>query len=187
MQIGEKLAREMMEALGFVAATETKDDGAPTWGLKQLTKKVNGLHKVVDSVKEPGDKSLTRLFKDVCDELTEGNEIEVTADETEEGSEKPKAKAATKKGKGKSKAEDNGHTEDKPKAKKEKAPKQPGQPSNKEKVYRAWEENNEITAEKAEKKVAGQVKVSTIKSWISSWKRGQNLPGCATKKVKASK
>src|SRR4051812_29561324 len=109
------MAREMMEALGFSAATETKDDGEPVWGLKQLTKKVNGLHKMMDSVKEPGDKSMTRLFKDVCDELLEGSEITIDGSSPEEDEEVTETKP--KKGKKAPKEETSG---EEPKAKKAK-------------------------------------------------------------------
>ncbi len=59
-------------------------------------------------------------------------------------------------------------------------PRQVGQPSNKEKVYRAWQADANTATDQYAKIVGDQVKMSTVKSWISSWKRGQNLPGCAT-------
>lgn len=67
-------------------------------------------------------------------------------------------------------------------AKKTKAPKAKSGPSNKEVVYLAWGKGKGMTdPAKLGKKVNGNVKESTIKSWISSWNRGQNLPGCASK------
>lgn len=64
-------------------------------------------------------------------------------------------------------------------AAKRKAPKREG-PSNKELVYKAWKKSKE-KAEPAElyKEVEGEVKELTVRSWISAWKRGQNLPACA--------
>jgi len=63
-----------------------------------------------------------------------------------------------------------------------KAPKEKKGPSNKAVVYGLWAKGKgESDSAKLFKKVSGGVKESTIRSWINQWKKGTNLPGCATK------
>lgn len=63
-----------------------------------------------------------------------------------------------------------------------KVPKAAKGPSNKEIIYNLWAKGKgETDPAKLGKKVKDAVKTTTIKSWISSWNRGQNLPGCASK------
>jgi len=67
-------------------------------------------------------------------------------------------------------------------AKKAKAPKEKKGPSNKAIIYGLWAKGNgESDSAKLFKKVSGGVKESTIRSWINQWKKGTNLPGCASK------
>lgn len=55
-------------------------------------------------------------------------------------------------------------------------------PSNKAIIYGLWNKGKgETDSAKLFKKVSGGVKESTIRSWINQWKKGTNLPGCATK------
>jgi len=63
-----------------------------------------------------------------------------------------------------------------------KVPKAVKGPSNKEIIYGLWAKGKgETDPAKLGKKIEDAVKTITIKSWISSWNRGQNLPGCASK------
>ena len=69
-----------------------------------------------------------------------------------------------------------------PSAKKVSTPKAKKGPSNKAVVYGLWnKDKGETDSAKLFKKVSGGVKESTIRSWINQWKKGTNLPGCATK------
>lgn len=56
-------------------------------------------------------------------------------------------------------------------------------PSNKERVYRQWEKSSEKSPQEAEALMAKakvtEVKLTTVRGWISSWNNGANLPGCA--------
>lgn len=53
-------------------------------------------------------------------------------------------------------------------------------PSTKFLVYQAWAKKNDTPLTKLEA-VGPSVKSATIKSWVSSWGRGQNLPAGAAK------
>lgn len=64
------------------------------------------------------------------------------------------------------------------------APKQGGEPSNKEVVYKLWEASEdkpETLAQTCFQAVKEAVKLTTIKGWFASWKRGHTLPACARK------
>ena len=66
--------------------------------------------------------------------------------------------------------------------KKVSTPKAKKGPSNKAVIYGLWNKGKgETDSAKLFKKVSGGVKESTIRSWINQWKKGTNLPGCATK------
>ena len=100
---------------------------------------------------------------------------EPTPPEEEEEEEKPKKKA-----KGKEKPAE------KKSKKAETEPKKPGvgkkkvdySKSNKAVVYEAWKDGEE-DIDKLHKKVSEALKVTTLKSWVNSWKKGKNLPAIA--------
>lgn len=74
------------------------------------------------------------------------------------------------------KEEKAGKTEKAPKAAKTPKPKkEPGKPSNKQLVYKAWKAGTK-DPEKLLKLVGGAVKANTVKSWLSAWTKGNNLP-----------
>jgi len=59
-------------------------------------------------------------------------------------------------------------------------PPRAGGPSVKEQVYRAWKAGpDKPDPDALLAAVGGAVKLTSIKSWLSAWRRGQNLPGCA--------
>lgn len=61
------------------------------------------------------------------------------------------------------------------KSKKEKKEKGIKSPSNKLKIYQKWNLNKEEKIEEIGK-IAPEIKLITIKTWISAWKLGKNLP-----------
>jgi len=68
-----------------------------------------------------------------------------------------------------------------PAVKKKVAKKVAGAPSNKEAVYKLWKKGKgETDVKKLHKAIKGAVKDTTIKSWLSAWDNGKNLPGCAS-------
>lgn len=91
---------------------------------------------------------------------------------------KTMSKKATTPAKASSKSKPEQPAKDKPaKAKPERTP------SNKERVYRQWEKASEKSPKEAEALMAKakvtEVKLTTVRGWISSWNNGANLPGCA--------
>lgn len=65
--------------------------------------------------------------------------------------------------------------EKKDKVIKEKKEKEIKSPSNKLKIYQKWNLNKEEKIEEIGK-IAPEIKLITIKTWISAWKLGKNLP-----------
>lgn len=60
----------------------------------------------------------------------------------------------------------------------------PDKPSNKAVIYKAWTKSKDKSTKTAQELcdlVNGEVKLTTVKSWIGGWNRGQNLPGIAKK------
>jgi hypothetical protein len=56
------------------------------------------------------------------------------------------------------------------------------QPSNKERVYKLYLKSTEKSPKEAEDLMAKakvDVKLNTVRGWISAWNNGKNLPGCA--------
>lgn len=89
------------------------------------------------------------------------------------GDAKPKKKKKAKKS----------GTKDKPEKKRNKRdPKKttsaPGDRSNKEIVYQAWDEG-EDDVDKLHDLIEGRVKKNTVRSWRNAWNRGKNLPAAA--------
>jgi hypothetical protein len=169
MQVNEQKARQMFKAMGL---NESK------WNAKFLTKKLNAIIEMVESATaEPEGEDLS-LLRRVTEAAGAGEKI------TLEGSEETVSTATkekpTKAGKGKG---------DKPSkkaeaaaGKKTKPAREAGTPSNKEVVYKAWKKSKEkADPEKLVGEVNEAVKLTTVRGWLSAWKRGENLPACAGK------
>ncbi len=80
----------------------------------------------------------------------------------------------------KKKADEGKEPEKTKKVKKVKEKKDAG-PSNKGIAYKAWMRSKDKSTKIAEtvQELVPEVKVSTVKSWIGAWNRGQNLPAIA--------
>ncbi len=101
-----------------------------------------------------------------------GKKKEEPKEETTETSEAETGK----KGKGKAIPASKKAEAKKPAVKKAPAEKKEKKPSNKLKVYQSWIKDKKQTVEKLNK-IAPDIKPNTIKSWVSDWGRGKNLPG----------
>lgn len=180
-------ARQLFAALG---------KSAESWTPKRLEVKLNALPQLLGDCEEPKGKADLVLLRRVTGALAEGRKVVV-------GDAPAAAEPAKAKG-GKAKPESNGHATsakakggkggtpakgDKAKPEVRRAPKNPKDvpPSNKGTVYKVWAKAKDKSPAKAEeyhKLVKEQVRLQTIKSWISDWNRGTNLPAIA--KAKAS-
>lgn len=171
-QVSENAARSMFRGLGYT------NEGK--WNAKFLTKKLNNILEMVENAKgEPEGDDLSTLRR-VTDAVGDGHKIIL------EGSESPptegKAPKAGRKGKGEVKTPKAGKGDKPPapKAERKSKPDKDSGPSNKEIVYKAWKKSKEkADAEKLHEPVAAGVKLTTVRGWVSAWRRGTNLPACA--------
>ena len=118
------------------------------------------------------------------EELEEDTEVEEDEDsETEEDEvdEPKKTKSETKKAKKVEKEQKVKKDTNSNKQKKENGSKNDHSKSNKAIVYEAWKSNITDVKELAAR-VNNRVKETTIRTWISQWKKGKNLPAIARKK-----
>jgi hypothetical protein len=128
---------------------------------------------------QPSDKDAKKTLEIVTAAADAGEDIEVINGESNGNghAEKP-AKAKGKKA-AKVEVKEKGS---KPAKAKKKTAKEPGVPSNKEIVYKAWKESKQkLETAELSKKVKGAVKDNTIRGWLSAWKKKTNLPACANK------
>lgn len=159
MQVTKKEVLKLMKDLGKKNATEKTSDS-------KLLGMLNTLPKAIDSGKvgTPKSKESQDLMLTIVENLKAGKELEIVAEK------ETKKKKATK---------GEGETAPKKRSKKES-----GTPSNKEIVYKEWEKKYQ---KKEAKEVAPtlfelveqRVQLSTIRSWIGQWKKGNNTPACA--------
>lgn len=169
---------------------------AATWSASRLLAKLKKLPSDIDEDTECDTEESQALLEKAVAAVKDGRTIKIIdEEEADEVPRKGKAgKAAGKNGKpakGKKASKEDDEEDEAPakkggKMKGAKAPKakkeKEGGPSNKEQVYRLWEKSKDKSPAKSEeyhKKVGESVKLATIKSWISAWNRGDNLPACA--------
>jgi len=164
-------AKGLLKKLGFSVA---KADA------KKVTKFLKSLPEKDDLDDDDLDKKDQRIMDDVAEAVAKNRKIVVSEDEEEEEEEdekpskkgKGKKEAKGKKGKksGKEKAEKNGKAEKKSKKKKSNGG---GGPSNKDKVFELWlkSTNPGKDAGKWIKKFP-DISGTTIRGWISNWKKG---------------
>lgn len=131
--------------------------------------------------REIEDEALAVVRDDVAAVLAEGKEVDIVGDEDEtevKAPRKPRATQTAASADSKTKPDAKDAPAKKPK--KDKGADEKSGPSNKEVVYKAWKKaGDKADAEKLAGLVADAIKLTTVKSWISSWGRGQNLPACA--------
>lgn len=152
----------LLEDLGFKMAGD--------WNNKKLARKL--VDKTSDRKREELEEDLGKDGKKVLASVLGAAEndlkLVVTGDEESNGDEKSKPE---KKSKDKDK---------KAKGDKAKKSKEPGAPSNKEVVYKMWKKApKKFDPEDAHKSIKKAVELTTIRSWASQWKNGNNLPSCA--------
>ncbi len=166
LKIGRDVAAKLLRTMGFKETQKYSNE--------ILTRRLNKMKEYVANY----DGTLDGDTQDLVDAVIAAKDhIKVTGDEPK-GTKKDPAEKKT----------DGGKKPATSKTPKEKKPRQPraGGPSNKEQVWKMYEKvsNKDKAGEKADEwfeKVNKQVKVTTIRGWISAWNRGQNLPGCAKK------
>lgn len=151
---------------------------APSWKPAAMQERLAALDEVVaDPEFKAREEKLTpadlKLKNAVLKAIAAKEEIEVEVPVT----------AAAKKG-AKSAPAAKGKTEKTPKAAKKSAGPRDFSRSNKAKVYNAWikSKKKEEDAAKLMKVTDGTIKETSIKMWISGWKRGKGLPAIATQK-----
>jgi hypothetical protein len=120
------------------------------------------------------------------EEVEEDEDSETEKEEVEDEVDEPKkTKSEMKKGKKVEKEQkvkkDMKSNKQKNKQKKENISENDRSKSNKAIVYEAWKSNITDIKELAAR-VNNRVKESTIKTWITQWKKGKNLPAIARKK-----
>jgi len=115
------------------------------------------------------------------EELEEVEEDEDSETEEDEVDESKKIKSETKKAKKVEKEQKVKKDTNSNKQKKENGSKNDHSKSNKAIVYEAWKSNITDVKELAAR-VNNRVKETTIRTWISQWKKGKNLPAIARKK-----
>jgi len=168
MKVNEAAARRLLVAMGYKNAGDVK-----AWSAKRLVQRLNDLPRLLEDASEPADEEARNLLRSVSAALEAGESVAL------EGADVLPPAAAVKARKEGAVAK-NGKT--KPgKAKPGKTAPERG-PSAKERVYREWAKAKDKSPQRAEdyqKKVGGSVKLTTIKSWVGAWGRGQNLPACA--------
>lgn len=138
----------------------------------------------VEADKELEDEEEEELEEDT--EVEEDEDSETEKEEVEDEVDEPKkTKSEMKKGKKVEKEQkvkkDMKSNKQKNKQKKENISKNDRSKSNKAIVYEAWKSNITDIKELAAR-VNNRVKESTIKTWITQWKKGKNLPAIARKK-----
>lgn len=146
--------------------------------------------KVIEILKgEAIDDEDIEELEDVNDEIEEEEELEEDTEveededsesEEDEVDEAKKIKSETKKGKKVEKEQKVKKDTNSNKQKKENASKNDYSKSNKAIVYQAWKSNITDVKELAAR-VNNRVKETTIRTWISQWKKGKNLPAIAKK------
>lgn len=146
---------------------------APSWKPEAFTKRFAGMAEIVEDPEfrsregnlSAGDK---KLLKGVLAANKAKEEIEIVTEAAVANGKPAKGKDAAKPSK------TNGAT------KKDRAPRDFSK-SNKAKVYNAWikSKKKEEDPAKLMKVTDGTIKESTIKQWISWWKRGEALPAIA--------
>lgn len=144
----------------------------------------------VEADKELEDEEEEELEEDTeveeLEEVEEDEDSETEKEEVEDEVDEPKkTKSEMKKGKKVEKEQkvkkDMKSNKQKNKQKKENISKNDRSKSNKAIVYEAWKSNITDIKELAAR-VNNRVKESTIKTWITQWKKGKNLPAIARKK-----
>lgn len=179
VKLTETQARGLLESMGL-----TEGAKGP---VKRLATKINQINKWGKG-REPKDPENVALLANVLAVIEDKGEIEVVADLADQAANAPaapKAKAPAKGDKSSPKPpakEEKGEpTKPKAKPKEEKLPAVNAEirPSNKGTVYQAWAGDKDMAAEDLCKLVKNQVKQTTIKHWLSAWKRGENLPAVA--------
>ena len=138
----------------------------------------------VEADEELEDEEEEELEEDT--EVEEDEDSETEKEEVEDEVDEPKkTKSEMKKGKKVEKEQkvkkDMKSNKQKNKQKKENISKNDRSKSNKAIVYEAWKSNITDIKELAAR-VNNRVKESTIKTWITQWKKGKNLPAIARKK-----
>lgn len=138
----------------------------------------------VEADKELEDEEEEELEEDT--EVEEDEDSETEKEEVEDEVDEPKkTKSEMKKGKKVEKEQkvkkDMKSNKQKNKQKKENISENDRSKSNKAIVYEAWKSNITDIKELAAR-VNNRVKESTIKTWITQWKKGKNLPAIARKK-----
>jgi hypothetical protein len=164
MKLTEKEARDLFAACGVPDAVTNDDEGKPKWNVSKLGKRLNSFHEV-DGVQEPADAESLKLYKKV---LAAAGKKPIEIEGAEKNGKPEPGKRKVKEGN--------------PDKKPAKAKKAEGGPSNKEQVYRLFEKKADVSPDDCFKKVEERVKLTTIRAWLSEWKRGSNLPSCAKAK-----
>lgn len=172
MEISVTEARGLLKALGSKAA-DTSD-------VKKIQTKLGELDKWGSKVAPPEDPGMRILFERLLQSVDQGETVTVVIVNSPEGEANGNGHATPTPKKGSTKA---------PAKTVGKAPSKPGKvtvpESNKGRVYKLWIKSKDKSIAKApdyEKAVEGRVKLNTIKGWISSWSKGNDLPAVATKK-----
>ena len=159
MNVKDKAARNLLVAMGYAEAADKKK-----WPRERLQKELNDPKALMEDAREVSGKEL-ELLNTICKALNSGGKVKVIS-----GTPNPSGKPKAKPEKGKP---------SKPRKIKDQPNGEAG-PSNKEIVYKAWIASKK-KADPADlyKKVEGNVKDTTVRSWVSAWGRGENLPACA--------
>ena len=153
---------------------------APRWPMAKLKKSLKKFAEWAEAVEDQLNDEDFELAADIIEALEDGDGVELIQPQgqQEEQHEEVPAKREKQKPQPKPKAKPKSESKVKKNSEKPKRRRR-RKPSNKEKLYKLWLESEDRSSKIAEKlyeAVDGAVKLSSIKTWISNWKRGKNLP-----------